>query len=380
MRQRDRCKAPPELIHLQSRLLEEDAMKLRDQLLRLLATGLFIGIGVQANEATPHATAQSVPYDSAKYPGLPPRVYRYAKPGAPLVLPPVAMPTAADKAILQSTTSPFAISQTNPVVFHNGYVLEPGTQAYNVFWEPWDPNSYSWYNWKMNVFFGDINQSQYYNNLTQYYDMSPYSGAIHIQNSSILVASWQDTQGYPESTITPGDIANEVNRAINVNNWPADSNSQVNVFIGSGNVALGSGGPCAWHALSTVPGGMQVQITAIGYYNSSTSQSCPIPACPSACNADWALTDLAHETFEVTSDPGTPGGGSTGWWDPYSSPGEIGDKCSYHFSQMTLQNNTANHIFGPRYYLLQDMWNNVYTGPPNGGTGGNCSPYGPSYP
>lgn len=288
----------------------------------------------------------------------PPGIYRYPKPGQPTVMPPHITYSKSLRSATPrggSTVTPSTIPNTTPLSWHNGWEMTGGTYAFNIFWEPYNPSSYSWYNWRMNVFFGDINQTNYYGDLTQY----------SIQNSSQLAAGWQDTQVFPRTNLTTTDIMNEVDRAIQVNNWSVDSTSQINVIIGDGaNIGTGD---CGYHTEGTTsPGGFQVAFTAIGYNVSG----CNAPQCPNRCDVDQALDTLSHETFEVTTDPF-----DSGWWNNNigSINGEIGDVCNGSYG--TLQyNGTANQSWNGRYYILQEEWDNAAT---NQGTGGNCTTYGP---
>lgn len=71
--------------------------------------------------------------------------------------------------------------------YHNsGRVLQAGTYAFNIFWQPYNPTSYNWFDWRLNTYFSDINGTGYYGNLTQYYQLSPNNVLrIHPESFSI---------------------------------------------------------------------------------------------------------------------------------------------------------------------------------------------------
>jgi hypothetical protein len=254
--------------------------------------------------------------------------------------------------------------------------MEQGAHAYDIFWEPYNPTSYSWYNWRLDTLFPDISQTGYFGDLTQYCDLD-----FCIPNASRLIASWQDTQVYPSTQLTSGQIETEVLHAISQNGWNVDSNSQINVFLGSNESLCGANtsscGQCGWHAFDQPAQlGFLIAFTAIAYNNTCHS-NVPIPgvSCPNSpsCDVDSALNNLSHETFEVASDPF-----GYGWYD--SSSQEIGDKCAPFFKPLSYSG-TANHRWGPsngyRYYILQEEWDNAAT---SLGTGGGCTQYGPTWP
>jgi hypothetical protein len=179
------------------------------------------------------------------------------------------------------------------------------------------------------------------------------------------------------STVEPGvGYASAFNPKVD-----PDSNSQINVFLGSNESLCGANtsscGQCGWHAFDQPAQlGFLIAFTAIAYNNTCHS-NVPIPgvSCPNSpsCDVDSALNNLSHETFEVASDPF-----GYGWYD--SSSQEIGDKCAPFFKPLSYSG-TANHRWGPsngyRYYILQEEWDNAAT---SLGTGGGCTQYGPTWP
>jgi hypothetical protein len=284
-------------------------------------------------------------------------------------------------------------SSPNPLYLHGStpLVMEAGTYAYNTFWEPQDSGTWSTYNSDMSRFTTDINQTGYYGNLTQYDD-----NYIHIQNHSESDGNWQDTQHYPTSTVYNGDIQSEVKRAVTQNGWPIDSTVQYNIFLptnstGSAEVLCNgssSSSPgqctnnsslCSFHDFvqvwnPTISEYVYVAYTAIPYgwgYNNDCKP--PVSTCPngSGCNVDTAIQWLSHETFETTSDPFYIGS-DTAWQD--ANGAEIADKCQGVY---TGNNGSYNHTLNGDHYIVQDEWNDNYTA---GGAGGNCTPYGPTYP
>jgi hypothetical protein len=250
---------------------------------------------------------------------------------------------------------------TGLLTYHNGYVDTGGTYAYDIFWEPSNASNYSTYNSRMNSFFGDINGTGYYNDLTQYYEIS--GDAVNIVNHSQLVSSWLDTtNAYPGAALQSSDILAEVNRAISANGWSPGSFSQINVFVGSGETLI-QPGYCGFHDSGTSNLGYVVQYAAVAYLS-----ACNNATCPNNCYIDTGLNVLSHETFEATTNPFPAGECSTGttggwWYDGQGQcTGEIGDLCASNFDSVTLDGGQANHYWNGRYYILQDEWDNLAKG------------------
>jgi hypothetical protein len=221
----------------------------------------------------------------------------------------------------------------------------------------------------MNTFFSDINQTGYLGDMTQYYcHCTATLSKANIANLSTLAGSWQDTQAYPHNPLTETDIQNEVDHAIQTNGWSADSDSQVNIVLGSGS-GWGNCGEHNYFFDSRL--GFDVFYTVIPW----NKTGCAISTCPNRCDVDTAMNALSHETFEETTDPLIDA-----WRDDTTSHAEIGDKCAYLWGNLAYQNGSANHRWGPstsyRYYSLQMEWDDAYTAVSSNGW---CTNYGPTY-
>jgi uncharacterized repeat protein (TIGR01451 family) len=319
-------------------------------------------------------------------------------PGGPAMAAPAA--TAPINAAYVHTPAPKATPDLPP---GSGPTMNSLT-IYEVFWLPSghfgsSASDDTTFENLLQQFAKDLNATQYYNVVTQYFD--PSNGNLAITNSASFGGSWVDTtNAYPHAGTTAdplgdADIQAEVHRAVVANGWTQDINHIVAVFVASGihecdasGVADGhctfdvspskNGFFCAYHSNFTDSG--NDALYAFMSYDDFTHQAggtCVAGETsgdndpnrgnyPNAKGADAEVSTLSHELIEAVTDPHP----NNAWT---ASDGEIGDKCNFNYSP---RNDNGADVFlnGHPYIVQQEFSNAVHTCAIDLCGGGVCDP------
>ncbi|MGI8846982.1 MAG: hypothetical protein ACR2GX_01760 [Candidatus Dormibacteria bacterium] len=203
---------------------------------------------------------------------------------------------------------PTALSDgVGPIGFHGGSVQHHPQISY-VFWGPGWHHDPTGTEKAVTDFAKNLPGSPWQTVLaTQFRDASGPVG-----NDPRLAAIWHDSS-LPPKTVSPGDVAGEVQRAVAQNHWSTSADSQIVVFSDQGSVN-GDRGSCAYHWY-------------VGSGNSRVAYDyIPFPSagCHPAGDARFVFANaekhmLAHEYAETVTDPFLNG------WN--SNAAEIADAC-----------------------------------------------------
>jgi hypothetical protein len=262
------------------------------------------------------------------------------------------------------------------LAYRFGTVMQAGTQAIPIFWEPAhlqdgtasavDPN----YNSLIQRFLGDFGGHGLYNNLTQYYQANG-PGTQYIVNSSGLLTAIVDTSSYPSATgdcvtnaitncITDAQIQTEVANQITAGSLPKDYKTMYPVFTDPLEASCADATDCfnpvppqtnwvycAYHGYFTI-GGRSVMYENMPYLDSNAYS---IGGCTGGAthpNGNSAFDDetsaLSHELNETITDPDF-----AGWYDA-STGNEIADICNQQIAKVT---------WGSNQYIVQKEWSNA---------------------
>jgi len=169
------------------------------------------------------------------------------------------------------------------------------------------------------------------------------SGASHVKGT------WIDPVDPASTSITDGEIVNELRRARQHFGNPANSVDIIMTPPGYGDddFAAKGGGACAWH--STVDGKPYIWMP----WQPDAGMSCglflanPYPGDQFGHGYfDGVSTVLAHEWAETITDPLLDA-----WYGSGGLSAETGDKCAWG-------SNIANVWINTNYYTLQRLWSN----------------------
>ncbi len=249
-------------------------------------------------------------------------------------------------------------------------------------------------------FAGDLNGTQYYNLVTQYFD--PSNGNAHITNNVTFGGAFVDTAtAYPHAgttadPLTDADIQAEVHDAVATQNWTEDINHIVAVFTASGIHECDASGKsdghctfivspgkkgffCAYHS-NFSDNGNDALYAFMGYddFTHATGFTCVAGETSNdndpnrgvypngSKGADAEVNTLSHELIEAVTDPHP----NNAWT---ASDGEIGDKCNFNFAP---RNDDGADVFlnGHPYIVQQEYSNAVHTCAIDLCGGGVCGP------
>jgi hypothetical protein len=198
----------------------------------------------------------------------------------------------------------------------------------------------------------DVN-SEYYNNQQKFIE--------NVLNYSPLTDSYNDAYSLGKKLSGNFDTT-IIHNAIAEGHLPADTNG-IYILTISPDVTLPNSVWCAYHSNSS-------SIVA-GEYIKYTLAADPPPSLYSACsgnvanyhdktspNGDIGMDEVAdslmHELSETATDPD-----GTAWFTKQGA--ENGDLCNFIYGKTFLAANGshANHTFGNRDYLVQEIWDRV---------------------
>lgn len=264
-------------------------------------------------------------------------------------------------------------SGADQMLYHGGPVMKTSSITYAIFWEPAQlqagDSAYvsPTYNSLIQRYFNDIGGSGLYANNTQYYDTTG-----HIVASSTFGGAWVDTSAYPTSgctdvatpsnCLTDAQIQAEVQKALVANSWIGGLTHMFYVFTARGegscfdsySLSCAFTQYCGYH--SYTGGSGAAIIYANMPYTGTLLAGCGVPSTANNDeDADSTISVISHEQMEAVTDPQL-----NAWFD--TSGSEIGDKCSWNFGNVSLENGNANVQWNSNFYIVQQEWSNAISG------------------
>ena len=241
------------------------------------------------------------------------------------------------------------VASGNNLVYGGGPVMSGTAQVYLIFWEPTGSTVSATYNDLITRYFQDVGGTGLYNNNTQYTDSS---GGV--PGNASLAGSWVDTSSYPSTSLSDGDVQNEVSKALTTNGWTSDVTHIFFVFTAKDENICDSSqcsfsSFCAYHSYF----GTNTVYAAMPYAGTNLSV-CGTPGSPNNdADADATINVTSHEQMEAATDPLL-----NAWID--SSGQEIVDKCAWNFG--TTNADGSNVSWNGHPYLVQQEWDNAQSG------------------
>jgi len=264
---------------------------------------------------------------------------------------------------------------TDPILYHGGPIIYTPKVAV-LYWSnrtiyqggpaPATSGSGSTDGSLMGFFLNNLGGSNYHNIMTTYGDGT----GTYIQNSAHYTQYWATTREAPAAgdTAHVGVINEVLEFGFNTDSLPYDPDSTIYVFVTDSAVDWGlngygffeSGGFCAYHGTTTVPGYGTIKFAAIPHQYD-------VPFCAQLVGSpnndpagDAVLDALVHEIEEVTTDPQV--NVYDAWRDVHGN--EVADKCliKYDPHYQAANGAFANvHLGGGngKDVYIQRMWKNV---------------------
>ncbi len=183
------------------------------------------------------------------------------------------------------------------------------------------------------------------NNSPYYLINSSYATAGGTPTGGIsLAAEYADT-GSQGTKLSDAKVQLVVSSAISGGHLPKDANG-IYVVFSSSNVSESSGfcnKYCGWHTNGTIAG-TDIKYAFVGNANRCLTSCAAQSKSPNGnAGIDGAISVLAHELEETTTDPDL-----NGWYD--SAGAENGDKCAWTFGKTlgTATNGSAYNVTLPK--------------------------------
>ena len=244
-------------------------------------------------------------------------------------------------------------SKTPTILYHGGPVMVASTNLYIVYYGSFTSNQHA----ILDTFLENLGGSPAFNVNTEYFDASNQ----HVQNVlnySPATNSYDDA--YSLGTSLSGSFETTIlHNAVAAGHLPADING-IYILTISPDVKLPKSVWCAFHTHTTA--------IVTGEDIKYTLAADPPPNILSSCSGNLAtfhdttspngdigmdevVDSLIHELSETVTDPDL-----NAWFT--SNGSEVGDLCNFVYGTTFLAPNGshANHTFGGRDYLAQEMW------------------------
>ena len=214
-------------------------------------------------------------------------------------------------------------------------------------------------------FFTDLSATSYFDITTQYPGQCGNNQCVVANGPSAVTlgGNWVDSRAYPSgkgtatNPLQDSDVQNEVQRAINQNNWNIDGNSEFFVITGvfkstgagvvecQGGGCTISGGFCAYHSNF----GFNGKTALYGYLSDANFNAAgcgeSLSTAPNGqSDSDREVAMMSHEFFETVTDKQ-----GNAWWDS-STGNEIGDNCNQIGANVNMNSNP---------YWVQQQWSNA---------------------
>jgi len=251
----------------------------------------------------------------------------------------------------QLKAHPAKRSQT--ILYHGGPVMAASTNVYVVYYGNFTANQHS----ILDTFLQNVGGSGAFNVNTEYFD-AQNQFVQNILNYSPATDSYDDA--YSMGTSLSGSFATTIlQNAVSGGHLPADVNG-IYLLTVSPDVKLPKSVWCAYHSHSSaIVTGEDIKYALAPDPPASILSSCSgnlatfhDTTSPNGdVGMDEVVDSLIHELSETVTDPDI-----NAW---YTSGGEeVGDLCNFVYGTTFLAPNGshANHTFGNRNYLAQEIW------------------------
>jgi hypothetical protein len=240
-----------------------------------------------------------------------------------------------------------------PTILYHGGPIMPGANIYIVYYGSFTSTQHD----ILDTFLENVGGSPAFNVNTEYNDSSNQF-VLNVLNYSPATDSYNDA--YSMGTSLGGSfVTTLLHNAVAGGHLPSDVNG-IYILTVSPDVKLGKGNWCAYHTHSTaIVTGQDIKYALaadppasiltscsgnLAVYNDTTSPNGDI-------GMDEVVDSLIHELSETVTDPDL-----NAW---YTSGGsENGDLCNFVYGTTFIAPNGshANHTFGSRNYLAQQIW------------------------
>ncbi|MGI9104523.1 MAG: hypothetical protein ACR2IF_18930 [Terriglobales bacterium] len=252
-------------------------------------------------------------------------------------------------------------ASTPQILYHGGPVMVQNNHIYVIYYGSFSPTTTD----VIDTFLENLGgsgaygvNSTYYNGQGQYITNAPNS-LVYARTSD----SYYDAYSLGH-TMKGKSIANEVQSVLQNGHLLPDNNG-IYLLITSPDVTVPSN-YCGYHTYSTtmIPGYIikyafspDPAPPTYNYCSGNISTFGDTTSPNEDVGADSVADTLIHEISETVTDPNI-----SAW---YTKNGyENGDLCNFVYGQTFLAPNGshANHVFGPRNYLVQTIWVNTGAG------------------
>jgi hypothetical protein len=246
--------------------------------------------------------------------------------------------------------------QTPVILYHGGPVMISGKSLYVIYYGAFTAAQHS----ILDTFLQNLGGSGAFNVNSEYYDAQNMF-IQNVLNYSPATDSYDDN--YSLGTKLSGSFASTlVANAISGGHLPADSNGMYILTI-SPDVSIPKSTWSAYHTHSTsIASGMDIKYAVapdpppslysgcsgnVANYGDTTSPNGDI-------GMDAVADDLIHEISETVTDPDL-----NAWFTKNGA--ENADLCNFVYGTTFLAPNGshANHTFGRRNYLVQEIWDRL---------------------
>ena len=246
--------------------------------------------------------------------------------------------------------------QVPVILYHGGPVMISGKSLYLIYYGAFTATQHS----ILDTFLQNLGGSGAFKVNSEYYNAQNVF-IQNILNYSPAMDSYTDN--YSSGTKLSGSFASTiVGRAISGGHLPVDANG-IYILTISPDVSVPNSTWCAYHTHSTsIVSGTDIKYAVapdpppsfysscsgnVANYGDTTSPNGDI-------GMDVVADDLIHEISETVTDPDL-----SAWYTKNGA--ENGDLCNFVYGTTFLAPNGshANHTFGNRNYLVQEIWDRV---------------------
>ena len=244
-------------------------------------------------------------------------------------------------------------TKTPVILYHGGPVMSASTTIYIVYYGSFTATQHD----ILDTFLENIGGSPAFNVNTEYYD-SANQFVQNVLNYTPATDSYNDA--YSLGTSLSGSFVTTIlHNAVSGGHLPADANG-IYLLTVSPDVKLPKTVWCAYHTHTTaIVAGEDIKYALAADPPASILNSCSgnIATYGDATSPngdigmDEVVDSLIHELSETVTDPDI-----NAW---YTKGGqEVGDLCNFVYGPTFLAPNGshANHTFGSRNYLAQEIW------------------------
>jgi len=258
------------------------------------------------------------------------------------------LPHDVDAQVKQQATKKLPV-----VLYHGGPVMSAGPNIYIVYYGSFTATQHN----ILDTFLENIGGSPAFNVNTEYYD-SLNQFVQNVLNYNPATDSYDDA--YSMGTSLSGSfVTTLLHNAVAGGHLPADTNG-IYILTVSPDVKLPNNVWCAYHTHSSaIVTGDDIKYALAADPPASILKSCSgnlatfhDTTSPNGdIGMDEVVDSLIHELSETVTDPDI-----NAWYT--SSGSEIADLCNFVYGTTFLAPNGshANHTFGNRNYLAQEIW------------------------